>query len=144
MGLPVNEPRKRTEPRVAGTSMNSLFIGIIRSMPAFSACAPRIHDTESMNSNWFVCWNFGRKSGDPMRPRPESPKYPSMVMPGSPPATVGLVTNPGIIAACGGVCPKGCCTASDVACDHENRNSFKVVDDTTRVHPPTSALVLIV
>jgi hypothetical protein len=26
-----------------------------------------------MNSNWLVCWNFGGKSGDPMRPSPDPP-----------------------------------------------------------------------
>src|SRR2546425_1219189 len=54
-----------------------------------------------MNSNWFVCWNLGRKSGDPIRPRPDPPKYPSMVIPGRPPATTGLVTDPGMVAAAG-------------------------------------------
>ena len=35
------------------------------SAPNFSAWLPRSHDSVSMNSNWFVCWNFGRKSGEP-------------------------------------------------------------------------------
>src|SRR5262249_40830494 len=102
------------------------------------------HDTESMNSNWLVCWNLGRKSGEPIRPRPDPPKYPSMVVPASPPATSGFVTEPGITALAGGATPKGCWTASDVDCDQDTRTSFTIDFDITRVHPPTNALVLIV
>ena len=65
-------------------------------------------------------------------------------MPGRPPATIGLVTDPGIVAAAGGCRPNDCCTASDVDCDHEKRNSLTIADEITRVQPPTSALVLIV
>ena len=54
-----------------------------------------------------------------------------MVMPGRPPATIGLVTEPGIVAPAGGVRPNDCCTASDVDCDHEMRDSFTIVDDST-------------
>src|SRR4029079_3460154 len=119
-------------------------IGMMMSAPAFSAWLPCSHDSESMNSNWLVCWNFGRKSGDPMRPRPEPPKWRSIVMPGSPPATIGLVIAPGMIAADGGVRPNDCEAAWAVDCGHEMRNSLTIDDDRTRVQPPTVALVLIV
>jgi len=72
--LPVNVPRKRRDPRVAGTSMNWFCIGAMMSAPTLMAWSPLSHDSESMNSNWLVCWNFGRKSGEPMRPSPEPPK----------------------------------------------------------------------
>src|SRR5712691_3959582 len=124
--------------------MYSFCIGQMMSAPAFSAWLPRSHDRLSRNSNWFVCWNFGRKSGDPIRPRPEPPKKPSIVTPGSPPATIGLVIDPGIVAAAGGVRPNACCTASEVERDHEMRNSFTLLDAITRVQPPTNAFVLIV
>ena len=97
-----------------------------------------------MNSNWFVCWNFGRKSGEPRRPRPEPPKKPSMVMPGKPPATSGSVIMPGIWALAGGVSPNAWCTASARERDHDTRASFTIVDDNTRVQPPTNALVSMV
>ena len=64
-------------------------------------------------------------------------------MPGKPPATIGLVIMPGICAAVGGVRPNDCCTASETERDHENRASFTMRDDSTRVQPPTTALVLI-
>src|SRR5215468_2161251 len=67
-----------------------------------------------------------------------------MEMPGRPPATTGLVTKPGTMAAAGGCKPNGCCLASEVACDHEKRNSLIVDEDIIRVHPPTSAFVLFV
>ena len=54
--------------------MYSFFIGAMMSAPNLNAWLPRSHDSVSMNSNWLVCWNFGRKSGEPMRPRPEPPK----------------------------------------------------------------------
>src|SRR6478736_5354064 len=114
------------------------------SAPPLNVWLPRSHDTVSRYSTWFVCWNFGRKSGEPMRPSPDPPKKPSMLMPCRPPATVGSVTEPGIVAAAGGKTPYGCCTASDVACDHEMRASFTMLDEITRVQPPTNALVLIV
>src|SRR3954471_21141244 len=79
-----------------------------------------------------------------MRPSPEPPKKVSMVMPGRPPATIGLVTDPGIVAPVGALRPNDCCTASEVACDHEKRNSLTIADEITLVQPPTSALVLIV
>src|SRR5437773_2289313 len=97
-----------------------------------------------MNSNWFVCWNLGRKSGEPIRPRPDPPKKLSMLMPGRPPATIGFVTDPGIVAFVGGVRPNACCTASDLDRDHEMRNSLTIAELMTRVQPPTRALVLIV
>src|SRR4029453_14785092 len=67
-----------------------------------------------------------------------------MVTPGRPPATIGLVTAPGMIRSAGGVRPNAWCTASDVDCDHEMRNSLTIADERTRVQPPTVALVLIV
>src|SRR6476661_10922389 len=121
---PVNVPPKVIAPRVAGTSRYSFFIGAMTSAPNLIAWLPRSHDTVSMNSNWLVCWNLGRKSGEPMRPRPDPPKKVSMVMPGRPPATIGLVTDPGIAVPLGALKPNDCCTASDVACDHEKRNSL--------------------
>src|SRR5215472_9373954 len=113
--------------------MNSFDIGAMMSAPTFKSCAPRIHDRLSMNSNWFVCWNFGRKSGEPRRPRPDPPNRPVIEMPGKPPATSGFVTEPGIVAAGGAASPNGCCTASDVERDHDSRNSFNIVDDSTFV-----------
>src|SRR5215510_5626191 len=79
-----------------------------------------------------------------MRPSPDPPKYVSIATPGRPPATIGLVTAPGIVADAGGVSPNDCCTASDVDRDHETRNSFTLFADITFVQPPTNALVLIV
>src|SRR3954447_10576609 len=79
-----------------------------------------------------------------MRPRPEPPKYVSIDTPGRPPATVGLVTDPGMVAAAGGVSPYAWCTASEVERDHDRRNSFTLLAEITFVQPPTSALVLIV
>ena len=52
--------------------------------------------------------------------------------------------EPGIVAAGGGACPNGCCTASEIACDQEKRNSLTTVDEKMCVQPPTNALVLIV
>src|SRR5215470_12996572 len=97
-----------------------------------------------MNSNWLVCWNFGRKSGEPMRPSPGPPKNPSIEIPGRPPATVGFVIEPGIVAASGGARPKGCCNASDFACDQDTRNSLTIEGDRIRVQPPTNACDLMV
>src|SRR4029079_4942454 len=140
---PVNVPPKVIAPRVAGTSRYSFFIGAMTSAPNLIAWLPRSHDTVSMNSSWLVCWNLGRKSGEPRRPRPDPPKSPVTERPGKPPATVGSVIMPGICADVGGASPNAWCTASDTDCDHENRASFTVRDDSTRVHPPTTALVLI-
>src|SRR5258706_8941273 len=93
---------------------------------------------------WLVVGTCGGKPGAPTGPAPAPPKYPSIVMPGRPPATIGLVIAPGIDAPAGGVSPNDCCTASEVDCDHEMRNSLTIADEITRVQPPTTALVLIV
>ena len=74
MGLPVKLFRKRMDPRVAGTSRYSFFMGAITLIPNFRAWLPRSQERVLMNSNWSVRWNLGRKSGEPMRPRPEPPK----------------------------------------------------------------------
>src|SRR6185295_18249460 len=79
-----------------------------------------------------------------MRPRPEPPKNPSIVIPGRPPATVALVIEPGMVAAAGGARPNAWCTASEVDCDHDRRNSLTVTGPMILVQPPTTALVLIV
>ena len=98
-----------------------------------------------MNSNWLVCWNFGRKSGEPMRPRPEPPKYAvdrdAREVRRRP---IGSVIEPGIVAAAGGARPNAWCTASDVDCDQEMRNSLTIAELRIRVQPPTIALVLMV
>ena len=65
-------------------------------------------------------------------------------MPAMPPATIGSVIEPGIVAAGGGAWPYGCCTASETARDQEKRNSFTSVGEKMCVQPPTKALVLIV
>jgi hypothetical protein len=43
-------------------------MGAMMLMPPLKAWLPLSHDRLSMNSNCSVCWNFGRKSGEPMRP----------------------------------------------------------------------------
>lgn len=54
--------------------MYSLFMGAITSRPNLKAWLPRSQDSVLMYSNWFVRWNLGRKSGEPMRPSPGPPK----------------------------------------------------------------------
>ena len=49
-----------------------------------------------------------------------------------------------MVALAGGASPKGCCTASDLACDQEKRNSFTTEGEKMRVQPRTRALVSIV
>src|SRR5689334_8572695 len=79
-----------------------------------------------------------------MRPRPDPPKNVSIVIPGKPPATSGLVIDPGMTVPAGGARPNDCCRASEFARDHEKRNSLTIAEDRMCVHPPTSAWVLIV
>ena len=55
----------------------------------------------------------------------------------------GLLGTPWMVAAAGGCCPKGSCTASDLAPIQEKRNSFTTVGEKMRVQPITSPLVLI-
>ena len=74
MGLPVKRLRKRSEPRTAGTSMYSFFMGAITSAPNLNEWSPRSQDSVFSTSSWLVRWNFGRKSGEPMRPSPAPPK----------------------------------------------------------------------
>ena len=135
--------RKCSEPRVAGTSKYWFFMGAMMSAPTLMAWLPRSQETVSRNSNWSVCWNLGRKSGEPILPRPGPWKYPSMVIPGIPPATVGSVIDPGIVAEGGGCWPNGSCTASDFDCVQEKRSSLTMVGEKMRVQPATTLLVLI-
>ena len=62
----VKPPRKRSVPRVDGTSRYSFFIGVMMSTPNLNWWFPFSQERVSRYSNWFVCWNFGRKSGEPM------------------------------------------------------------------------------
>ena len=54
--------------------MYSFFIGASTLIPNLSWWAPVSHESVFRNSHWLVCWNFGRKSGEPMRPSPPPPK----------------------------------------------------------------------
>ena len=137
--------RNRSEPRVAGTSMNSFFIGMMRSAPALTAWLPRSHDTRVDELELVRVLELRQEVGraDAAEARP---------------AEVGVDGDAGKAAgderigdrsrnrrrrraACR---PNDCCTASDVDRDHEMRNSLTIADEITRVQPPTIALVLIV
>src|SRR6266508_4242982 len=134
MGLPVKRFRKRIEPRVAGTSRYEFFIGARMSAPSLSAWLPRNRDRVSRYSNWFVCWNLGRKSGEPML---VPPKYPSIEVRTTPPAKVGSWATPLIWAAVGGSCPKGSCSPSESPPLQEKRNSFTREELMIFVQPAT-------
>jgi hypothetical protein len=41
------------------------FFMKMMSAPTFRAWLPLSQESESSSSYWFVCWNFGRKSGEP-------------------------------------------------------------------------------
>ena len=123
--------------------MNWFFM-MMKSPPILKAWWPFSQESESMSSSWFVCWNFGRKSGEPSRPRPDPPKNPSMVIPGRPPATMGSVMELRTSAAPDGCWPNGCWCASEVACCQLKRSSLTTVGLKMRVQPATTPLVLIV
>ena len=96
-----------------------------------------------MNSNWFVCWNFGRKSGEPMRPRPEPPKKPSMVMPGEAARDDRVVDRrPGWSPRAAAAGRRAAAPRPTSAFDHEKRNSFTTVGREMRVQPATRAVGL--
>jgi hypothetical protein len=93
-------PLKPQLPPSPGTSKKMFRMGRCASAPYLNWWAPNVRLSVSPHSNWFVFWNFGRKSGEPSRPRPPpaagcgTPPPPLIDIPGNPPLYAGLSCTP--------------------------------------------------